>query len=533
MSGQRLDVGSLLTIDVSAEVRKLVHAQLQGPFQLPAELVRLAMRRGASAVQVRLDRGRISVVDNGDPFGSQWLDDLAALAGGGAQSNRHEALTRLEAAGQLALVAATGFEFDLVQIEAADRGQIGTTLTIRPGGATAVASNGTRNVVTIAGFSYDRARAREWLTRVAGFATGEIAVDGKPIARRSGDWCASTSLGAHKGTLAIPKQSQGAHAWLLDGGIEVAHVTMTNCPPVELALELSDYVEPGSSPADVRRAFNAMLAAVVQDTVTTLCGLVTRDDLPDHVRSRLVEILLETARLRLHAKQIATLPLLRTATSDARFGRAALIDLEKEARTGGRNIVSLLPDQDPADHVIDERVFVLDPRERAILSELLELHFIAPPHRSDDHRLLGGLSDLLSGLGKRVVSLFGSPNAVDDATLSIEQRALKSGLRGFIGDLDLNLDDVLFSEDGKRPRIHGKVLWLGRDSPEVERYVASVAKDRANLYPVMLSALRGRALPPLRVRNLWSSHSPVSPHRARRGDAETGPPSGPFPGPSS
>ena len=50
------------------------------------------------------------------------LADLATLAGSGAQGNRHQALTRLEAAGQLALVAATGFEYDLVRVEAADRG---------------------------------------------------------------------------------------------------------------------------------------------------------------------------------------------------------------------------------------------------------------------------------------------------------------------------------------------------------------------------------------------------------------------------
>lgn len=522
MSGQRLDVGSLLTIDVSAEVRKLVQAQLQGPFQLPTELVRLALRRGARRVQVTLDRSKLTVIDDGAPFGAQWLDDLAVLASGGAQSSRHEALTRLEAAGQMALVAATGYDYDLVRVQAADRGQIGTTLTIVPGNANVVASSAQQNAITVSGFSYDRSRAREWLSRTARFATSEIVLDGKPVERRSGDWCASTSLRSHRGTLAIPKESAGAHAWLLDGGIEAAHVTMTHCPPVELTIELSDQVPPGSSPADIRRAFNQMLGAVVEDAVGTLCQLVRRADLPDHVHARLVEILLETARLRLHAKQIATLPLLRTATGDGRYGRAPLLDLEKEARTNGRNIVSLLPDQEPSDHVVDERVFILDSRERAILSELLELHFIAPPHRSDDRRLLSGLSDLASGVGKGIVSLFGNPTPSDESTLTPAQRALKSGLRGFIGDLDLSLEDIRFSEDAKGPRVHGKVLWLGRDNPEVQRYVAAVAAQRSNLYPVMISALRGRALPPLRVRNLWSMHSTVSPHRARRSGQEPG-----------
>ena len=53
MNGARsIDVSGLLTIDVASELRKLSQAQLQGPWQLPAELVRRALRDGAGHIDV-------------------------------------------------------------------------------------------------------------------------------------------------------------------------------------------------------------------------------------------------------------------------------------------------------------------------------------------------------------------------------------------------------------------------------------------------------------------------------------------------
>ena len=63
--GETFDVGSLLSIDVESELRKLTAAQLQGAWELPAELVRNAVRRKAKRVVVRLDRNFVRVTDDG------------------------------------------------------------------------------------------------------------------------------------------------------------------------------------------------------------------------------------------------------------------------------------------------------------------------------------------------------------------------------------------------------------------------------------------------------------------------------------
>ena len=60
-----IDVGGLLTIDVGSELRKLSQAQLQGPWQIPAELVRRALRAGATEVDVRTERHGVRVIDDG------------------------------------------------------------------------------------------------------------------------------------------------------------------------------------------------------------------------------------------------------------------------------------------------------------------------------------------------------------------------------------------------------------------------------------------------------------------------------------
>ena len=55
MTTHSVDLRELLRIDIEAELRKLTVAQLPGPWQLPAELVRRAIRAGASEIDVELN----------------------------------------------------------------------------------------------------------------------------------------------------------------------------------------------------------------------------------------------------------------------------------------------------------------------------------------------------------------------------------------------------------------------------------------------------------------------------------------------
>ena len=74
-----VDLRELLRIDIEAELRKLTVAQLQGPWQMPAELVRRAVRAGASEIDVKLGRGSCSIRDDGPPLPVEQLRELAAM----------------------------------------------------------------------------------------------------------------------------------------------------------------------------------------------------------------------------------------------------------------------------------------------------------------------------------------------------------------------------------------------------------------------------------------------------------------------
>jgi hypothetical protein len=66
----------ILSIDVSSELETLCEAQLRGTWQVPAELVRLALRLGAAEVSIRR-RGRGFVISwDGPLIDSEVLADL-------------------------------------------------------------------------------------------------------------------------------------------------------------------------------------------------------------------------------------------------------------------------------------------------------------------------------------------------------------------------------------------------------------------------------------------------------------------------
>ncbi|MBV1861815.1 MAG: hypothetical protein KUG77_25570, partial [Nannocystaceae bacterium] len=59
-----IDLDALLTIDVGSELRKLSSAQLQGPWQIPAEIARRGLRGRATKIEIRTRRNSIDVTDD-------------------------------------------------------------------------------------------------------------------------------------------------------------------------------------------------------------------------------------------------------------------------------------------------------------------------------------------------------------------------------------------------------------------------------------------------------------------------------------
>lgn len=354
--GERIDVASLLTIDVESELRKLTQAQLQGPWQLPAELVRRALREGATRVEVELGRSQLRVRSVGGAVPFEVLRELAALLDEGRKpERRHRALATLERRGALSLLGLAGLEPASLQILAppnpSTRHAMG--LEWRRGGAAQLQRfrppGPEQAELILRGAKLDRTRAREWLSNVARYAPAPIYVDGRLLTGGFEDALSVRSIAAPlPGTLAIPREGEVARIFLLQDGLVSAHLSVTDAPCFEAALETRALpgLGAGASAASLRDAVAPLREAIVAAAVEHMIELgQNAPSLPDGDRGRLTQLLLFAARKRRdQAKTIARLPLFRGLEPDGRERWCDLLalrrgrDLLVALRPGGRPI---------------------------------------------------------------------------------------------------------------------------------------------------------------------------------------------------
>ncbi len=513
-SREAIDVGSLLTIDVASELRKLTQAQLQGPWQLPAELVRRALRFGAKRVEVELGRQHLLVRSEGGPVPFEHLRELAALLDVRREpERRHRALARLEREGALSLLALLGIEAsDLRIVSTPTRvDEFGLGLEWQRGGAPNLqrySAPGPRTTeVLVRGTKLDRGRARDWLADVGRHAEAEIVIDGRAIARGFSDAIVRTRIAAPlPGVLAIPRAGEHARVLLLHDGIVTAHLSVTESPCFEVALETRGIAEPGASAARLRELITPMSDALVEIAVDCMIQLGSEGAaLPAGDRSFLTQQLLYAARRRREqAKLIARLPLFRGLERDGRERWFDLLALRQSVHEeGGERLLSaIFPDQDLAEFAPEGRVYVLDESERALLGELLELGFRQPRRRVGQRRGLGRL--FRDGLRLRLRDLFaplrpgGRP--IPDAELDPDERHLLIQLRAQLEHCEVAM--CTGSGPVRRRGSGPDKLLLPRGSAQVRACVQAVALEPGWVYPALLALLEGREFP-LRARRRW------------------------------
>jgi hypothetical protein len=517
--GEILDVGSLLTIDVESELRKLTMAQLQGPWQLPAELVRRAVHGGAKQVEVELGRAQLRVRSRGDAIPLATLRELAALLDPKRPAERrHRALSTLERAGALSLLGLVGLEpaaLKIVSPAATPDGEAVGLSWVRGGEVELQrfgASKPTHVEVIVRGPKLDRARAREWLVSVARYAAIEIVIDGQRLAvGRAGFENAFAVVRVNAplpATIALVREGEVARLYLLQDGLVSTHVSVPDAPCFEAAIEAGDLAEPTAGASRLRDVIQPWIRPMVEAAIDVMirrgqagAGLSTAD------RTRLTQLLLTGARRnREQAKTIARLPLFRVLERDGRERWCDLLAMRESVHDEGgeRLLTALFPDQDPADFAPEDRVFVLDDSERALLAELLELGFRQPRRRVEARRRhpLRELATLLRG-GGLFAALRPGGQPIPDAELSPEQRSFLIQLRAQFEGCEITMctgsGPVRRFGAGPRPT----KLLLPRGSDRVKAAVVAVADDPSWVYPALLSLLGGRDFP-ARARRRWS-----------------------------
>ena len=487
MSG--VPAGELLRVDVERAVSSLGDELAHGPWQVPVELVRLVLRRGAEEVRLEIGRrGFRLVVAQPLALGEELRWTAAALDRSLDGHRRAAAVSRLEAAGGLALLWAARVPRAQLLVESADGGWHSR----RDGGIDPLASGpgppggGLRIAVVAPRWPADRARTA--LTAGCRFAPAPVWLDGVPLPR--GFRRAGLALRLERprpAALLVGSEIEAPILWLLQHGVVSARATVPRYPPFEAAVELGDLVPDPTSPAALRGALTPFLRELVERAAAAMLRGLDRPQSPAaEVRDRLVAALLVAARRGVLAERIAGAELLQWVAA----GRARRVSpawlASRAAAEGGRVAV--------AEPGVGARVAVphleLAAACRPDLAAVTgaELRSVSPLslRRPRWHSWWRRLRDAAAEIQARLPA-----RPLPHTELSPVERDLLAALgdaRSVVGGVEL------YPGRGGRRRSRGGALLLPRRDPVVQAAAAAVAADPRWL-PVAVSALLDSATP--------------------------------------
>ena len=515
-----LDVGSLLTIDVASEIRKVPGAGIEGTWQLPAELVRGALRTGAREVAVHVGRRHIEIRSDGSGFPLEALEALASLAGEQRPAgSRHRALLRLEACQALELAALLAHTRNglIVESRQADRRFIWSRASGPRIARLADDRAGLR--IRAEGVEIDRWRAVGWLEVAGRYAPARIQVAGRPLPRGfAGSLTQSPLAPPYQGCLSIPRDAEHGQVWLLQDGIVAARVTLPAQPCFEAAVEMAGLAPRAGSAGALREALAPhldALAAQAADRMFALCRGAAALSAGDAVRARLR--LLSCARLRHRRSELLSSPVFPGYSGPAGSRRwFSMLDLGSSPGPDRERVWdALFPHQHARGFLMPRGpVVVLSTQERAVLTRLLGVRFRSPDPTAAVPSFYTRAHEWLAAMGHRAVRAFQRLRhprlrPLADSEMNDLERRLLRLLRGALGEAPGPRVSIsggggaIVRLGGRRPAV-----FLPRENPLVKAAGIRVARDTAWLYPVALSLLDG-ADPAQHLRDAWRQRPPL------------------------
>lgn len=501
---ESLDVDTLLRVDVQNELQRVAEAQLEGSWQIPAELVRRAI--AAEATQVDVDirsgarRAAVSVRDDGQPISSTELERLVMLLDRGREEKaRHHALTELEEHGGAAWIALAGLHPRRLQIISRDLELVYERHDARDEIALRRVSpqEGTRVILEA---PLDVPQASQWLLSACRFAPVPVSLRGHRIPRGFSNTLIARKLGKNlRGAVALLRDGDIATIWLLHHGIVLGHLTLPECMPFEAGIEVP--VETLSA-ADAREAAQPLLESV-RAAAAQLARLAGKEasDWPPQAVARLRQLVLEglvrePTREELH--RVRAFPVL------VERGQQRQLHSIAELRVHS-TLVALFPKQSPTRFSLpDEPVVILDPQERGPFTEITGLALVPPPSRIAARTLFAnlrlGLRRLVDRISRLRSQLPGAPRPIDIASLNDQEARFIQQLRTALEPDEL--EPVLCAGAGTIRQREGRLL-LPRRNVVVQRAMERIDQSERWLYPATVALLDGRSLPSTTLRKAW------------------------------
>ncbi len=494
----------LLTIDVASELQTLSEAQVRGSWQIPAELVRLALASGAHDVCAARSRRTISLTWNGAPLRVEILRLLqAALDQQRPDEERHRAIVGLEDARSQALLWASGLPGAVLWMRVFD-GRRRLSFECREGSspklASAGVSGGEHRVEmrwSCSGLETDR--ALRWLRSAVRFAPQKVVVDGKPAPQGfPGGLYRLRLRDPLPCELGVTRDGDEPLLWLLRDGVVSARATVPGYPAFQAAVELGGVVPSNASAADMRRAVDPYLNTLIDRAVWMMLQIAPRlPQAAEEDRRRLAKLMLRAAGRGLRTEQIRKVPLVSRpgpATRPATLDELAVIAVRR-----GPVLLAIDPEDDPQDFLLDPQTTLqVSEEERSLVAALLAVRFQVPARRRKS--ILGrwrARVRIATGIvARRWRGLFRSA-PLPDSELSPGERRLLAVVRLAAADNRIHL-----GAGGGAVRRNRRGLVVPREHPAVAAGAPLVVNELGWLYPILLGLQTGTP-PPTEAREQW------------------------------
>ena len=493
----------LFAIDVAAEVATLCGAQLQGPWQVPAELVRLANARAVARVEIDRVRGGFCFSFDGILANPEELRDLVRVFDVEApRMRRQAAIARVEAAGLSALLWAAGLPGARLRLFARTGGWSGR-MEAKAGrvefeiGEMKIGPPSTSITWRCRGLNSRRALA--WLRTALRFVPIPVVVCGRLVERGFPEGRYRMRItDPLPGELAVTASGDAPTLWLLEHGVLSARAVVPGYPAFSAALEMSNEVPAGSSADELRAAANPHLERLIDEAVRMFLLLVDR--LPsahESVRSRLTTLLLRSAALGLRREQILASPIVRLREGTLRRMESPSSLATRVVQPGG--VVAAVEPGSGKESELESVVIEVTNEERSLLSELLDVRIESLGTGRRPLEFGRDIVDALRRWWRTVRGLWG-PQALQNHKLTPDELRLVEAA----SDAGVGLS---LCEGTTSPRRRRSRYLVGRNRPEVQAATLAMASGGEWLYPALL-AVAGEDLDiPSKVRTRWLEHN--------------------------
>ncbi len=473
---------SPLAIDADAAFEVVAHEQTGGRFQVPAELVRMAVKFGATEVRIGISRREIVIEAPGAVVPGTILEAVGKVMGGGEGQARLAALELVEEAEASALVWALGLDPRRMGVAVRNGGRtmrLGAGRHRRPEVSVEPSGGMDAIEIEISGCRFDAARARRWLGIACRFVRIPVVLDGRDQRRDLDSGCFRVRIDQPiPATLALGVGLETPRLWLLRHGVVVSRVSVAGRPAFEAVVELRDVVRGRASASSVREAILPHVGALVTRAVRSTLKVVGRlESIRHDCRRRIRLCLLEAARQGIQRTAVEHAPLLELIEG----GRSRWISLDALRRRPGPP--PPVVDREVRNGILAGPCLLLSPAERERVADLSGIVLRAAVRRrvSVRERWKGAGRRILEGLSFLCGRLIFSRRKPSD-----EESALIQALEGCCTDRGRPVVVEMWRGAG-RPRRWGRRLILPRRGRLTRAAVAALAYDADALYPVTVA----------------------------------------------